>query len=224
MMKTKFRFQNRILAGIGIILVILTTSESCTKTTAYDYPAGGNTGGKGGGTPGTNEVWIQNMAFTPSSVTIAPNTTITWTNKDGMSHSVTSDGGTFNSGILSTNQTYPFKFTTPGTFTYHCSIHPSMTARIIVSGGTPTASVSISGMAFSPPTITVAAGTIVTWTNNDTMMHTVTSDNGVFDSGSLNPPGVYTPGGKFSFTFAPPGTYNYHCMFHATMTGKIIVN
>jgi len=77
--------------------------------------------------------------------------------------------------------------------------------------------VSISNFAFSPASITVPAGTKVTWTNNDSAPHTVTSNTDAFESGSLS------RGGTFSFTFAQKGTYEYHCSPHPSMNGKVIV-
>jgi plastocyanin len=83
--------------------------------------------------------------------------------------------------------------------------------------------VSISGMAFNPASLSVAAGTTVTWTNNDAVAHTVTSDTGLFDSGSITATGGYGGGGTYSYTFTTTGTYNYHCTVHPMMTAKIIV-
>ncbi len=77
--------------------------------------------------------------------------------------------------------------------------------------------VDISGFAFNPGNIEIAAGTEVTWTNNDSSAHTVTADDGSFDSGKLD------EGGTFSFTFDTPGTYTYHCDFHPNMTATIVV-
>jgi plastocyanin len=73
-------------------------------------------------------------------------------------------------------------------------------------------------MAFNPSTITVAAGTTITWTNKDAIAHTVTSDNKLFDSGSIGSNGTY------SFTFATAGTFSYHCTVHPTMTASVTVN
>jgi|APFre7841882654_1041346.scaffolds.fasta_scaffold106337_1 plastocyanin len=70
---------------------------------------------------------------------------------------------------------------------------------------------------FNPGSLNVTAGTTVTWTNRGNRGHTVTSDQGAFDSGSLN------PGGTFSFTFKDKGTFSYHCNFHSGMTAKIVV-
>jgi plastocyanin len=71
--------------------------------------------------------------------------------------------------------------------------------------------------AFSPATLTVKTGTKVTWTNNDSVTHTVTADQGAFDSGDLS------PGSSFSFMFTKAGTYKYHCNIHHSMMATIIV-
>ena len=93
---------------------------------------GNTTGSKGG--PGTNEVWIQGMAFTPSSITVSAGTIITWTNKDATVHNVVSNtAGLFNSPSLSTNEEFSHKFNTAGTFHYKCTFHPSMTGTVIVN-------------------------------------------------------------------------------------------
>jgi amicyanin len=80
-----------------------------------------------------------------------------------------------------------------------------------------THAVTIDDPAFSPAALTITAGDTVTWTNNDTMIHTATSTTGAFDSGDLD------PGDAFSFTFTTPGTYDYMCMPHPFMTGQIVV-
>ena len=84
-------------------------------------------------------------------------------------------------------------------------------------GGTTGNSVSIAGFAFSTSSLPVAKGTKVTWKNNDATTHTVTSDDGTFDSGNI------APGGSYSYTFADAGTFAYHCKIHPTMTAKVVV-
>lgn len=79
------------------------------------------------------------------------------------------------------------------------------------------ATVSIANMAFSPVTITIKQGDTVTWTNNDSTAHTVTSNNGSFDSGSLS------KGKTFAHTFDTAGTFEYHCTFHPSMKGTVVV-
>jgi plastocyanin len=75
--------------------------------------------------------------------------------------------------------------------------------------------VSIKNMAFSPSSLTVATGTTVTWVNNDGITHTVTADNGSFNSGNI------TPGNSFTHTFSAVGAVSYHCSIHPMMTGSV---
>jgi plastocyanin len=77
--------------------------------------------------------------------------------------------------------------------------------------------VQVAGMAFSPATLTITAGDTVTWTNGDDRRHTVTSNDGAFDSGNLD------AGASFSFTFTTPGTYTYRCDYHPEMQATIVV-
>jgi len=74
-------------------------------------------------------------------------------------------------------------------------------------------SVSIMNFSFSPNSLTVKVGTKVTWTNHDSVTHTVAADQEAFNSPVL-------PGGSFSFTFTKAG----HCMIHPSMTAVIIVH
>ncbi|MFA5247128.1 MAG: plastocyanin/azurin family copper-binding protein [Candidatus Micrarchaeia archaeon] len=79
------------------------------------------------------------------------------------------------------------------------------------------ASVSISNFAFSPASLAVSKGTTVTWANGDSVPHTVASDSGVFNSGSI------ASGSAFSYTFNNEGSFSYHCGIHSGMTGKVVV-
>ena len=71
--------------------------------------------------------------------------------------------------------------------------------------------------AFSPNPVTVAVGGTVTWTNNDSITHTSTSDSGVWNSGGIG------AGQSFSQTFPTAGTFPYHCSLHPNMVGTITV-
>jgi glucose/arabinose dehydrogenase len=77
--------------------------------------------------------------------------------------------------------------------------------------------VEIRGFSFQPASITVPAGAIVTWINRDPVVHTVTADNGSFDSGNIGSVE------EFERTFSEPGTYRYHCTPHPSMIGEIVV-
>ncbi len=76
--------------------------------------------------------------------------------------------------------------------------------------------VKIDNFTFAPQTITVKAGTTVTWTNEDDIPHTVVS-TGHFRSKALD------TGDKFVFTFTAPGTYQYFCGLHPHMQGSVVV-
>jgi len=93
-------------------------------------------------------VSIQDFSFSPDQMTVAPGTTVTWVNDGQQPHTSTADDGTWDSGTLQPGDDYSFTFDQPGTYTYHCSIHPDMTATITVSGdgggATPSASASMS--------------------------------------------------------------------------------
>jgi plastocyanin len=97
---------------------------------------------------------------------------------------------------------------------------PTTTSAIPVSNSSPTtsATVSIQNFSFNPSTLSVKVGTKVTWMNNDTVPHTVTSD-----SGNLLTSPTLAPGQSFSFTFTTPGSVSYHCSIHPMMKGTISV-
>ena len=82
----------------------------------------------------TARVVIQNMSFSPGTLTVAAGTTVTWVNRDGDAHSVESRGKGFTSSpLLNTGQKYSYTFTTPGTYEYYCAVHASMTGKIVVT-------------------------------------------------------------------------------------------
>ncbi|MBX6365954.1 MAG: cupredoxin family copper-binding protein [Gemmatimonadetes bacterium] len=76
---------------------------------------------------------------------------------------------------------------------------------------------TISNLAFGPARLQVAAGTTIVWTNRDPVPHSVTADDGSFDSG------VIEPGKTWRHTFTRPGTYNFHCTPHPFMKGVVVV-
>jgi plastocyanin len=84
-------------------------------------------------------------------------------------------------------------------------------------GQTSGTAVTIQNFAFSPATLEVSKGDIVTWTNEDSVPHQIASDTNVFLGSSMN------KGQTFSFTFTETGIFPYHCAIHPSMQGKIIV-
>ena len=97
----------------------------------------------------------------------------------------------------------------------------TMLAAVVLPGWADTATqastVSIDNFTFGPQTLTVKAGTTVTWTNNDDIPHTVRAVDGSFHSKAMDTDDSY------SFTFAKPGVYSYFCSVHPKMVGKVIV-
>lgn len=79
-----------------------------------------------------NAVKIENFAFDPPILKVKKGTTVTWTQADTAPHTVTADDGSFSSEQLSKGQTFTFTFNKTGEFSYKCTIHPSMTAKVIV--------------------------------------------------------------------------------------------
>jgi plastocyanin len=111
-------------ATVGYILsamIVLGFSAGCKKSSDSSSS-----------TPPANEVWMQNTAFNPTSITVTVNTTVKWTNKDGMAHTVTSDSSLFDSGNVGNGGTYTHQFTAAGTYPYRCTIHSGMTGKVIV--------------------------------------------------------------------------------------------
>lgn len=79
-----------------------------------------------------NSVQISNFSFSPASLTVKVGDTVTWTNQDSMGHSATADDKSFDTGVLDQGKSGTITFSKAGTFTYHCSVHPSMKGTIIV--------------------------------------------------------------------------------------------
>jgi len=82
--------------------------------------------------PANPEVKIDNFSFGPASLTIAAGTTVTWTNRDDIPHTVVSEDKLFKSKVLDTDEKCSFTFAKPGSFGYFCSLHPKMTGKVVV--------------------------------------------------------------------------------------------
>ena len=117
-----------IIAAVVILLILGYVWMNKTPTTpTNNNPQKQNTAEV------TKNIEITNNAFFPDTLTIKVGETIVWTNKDSAKHTVTSDtGAELSSQMLSTGNTFSHTFNTAGTFAYHCEVHPSMKATIIV--------------------------------------------------------------------------------------------
>jgi plastocyanin len=186
---------------------------------------------------------IVDFAYRPASIEITPGTTLRWVNQDVAPHTVTDRAGRFDSGIMATGDTFSFTFTQPGTYEYFCTLHPEMTATVVVrapgGGEVPPPEpplvtqdpvdaphhVAVAGEVtvdmldneFGPTEVTVPAGTTVLWVNRGLIPHTATALSGSFDSG------IILPGETFAVTLDTAGTYEYHCTLHPGMTGTVVV-
>lgn len=78
-------------------------------------------------------VALVGFTISPASLTVAPGTTVVWTNRDSAAHTVTADDGSWGSGNLAQGDTFSHTFATAGAYTYHCAIHPFMTGTIMVT-------------------------------------------------------------------------------------------
>jgi Copper binding proteins, plastocyanin/azurin family len=75
---------------------------------------------------------IAGFAFAPQSVTVRVGDTVTWSNSDARSHTATADDGSFDTRTIANGASRSVTFSTAGTFGYHCKIHPTMTATVVV--------------------------------------------------------------------------------------------
>lgn len=104
--------------------------QDSTATTEADEQAPAETA------EATSTVTIESFAYSPKKITVKKGTTVTWTNKDSVAHTVTPDTPSADftaSNLLEKDQTYSFTFNKAGTYTYHCQPHPNMTATVEVT-------------------------------------------------------------------------------------------
>ena len=117
MMKSKAWIAG-LVAPVMIAMLLLAGSPSLT---ANDQPSAANA-----------EVKIDNFSFGPQTLTVPVGTTVTWTNRDDIPHTVVSTDGVFKSRVQDTDEEFSYTFTKAGTYPYFCSVHPKMTGKIVV--------------------------------------------------------------------------------------------
>jgi plastocyanin len=110
--------KNILFAGLFLLLA------ACSKDKNADTNISAN----------TNTVYMRNSVFSPSSLQVNINVTVTWMNDDNIIHSVTADDGSFDSGDVAPGATFTHTFSHTGTYNYHC-IHVSGMAGSIVATG-----------------------------------------------------------------------------------------
>ena len=80
------------------------------------------------------EVKIDNFVFSPERLTVKAGTTVTWINHDDIPHTVAAKDRAFKSKVMDSDELFSFTFSTPGEYSYFCSLHPHMTGTIVVEG------------------------------------------------------------------------------------------
>lgn len=112
---------------------------------------------------GASAVRIANFAFNPPTMTVSVGQTVTWTNGDTVAHTTTSDTNVWNSGVLQPGASFSQTFNTPGTYAYHCMIHPTMMGTITVVGSTAATTTAPASAAFASTALSQNAGPSVTY-------------------------------------------------------------
>jgi plastocyanin len=166
----------------------------------------------------------------PRSLTVTPGTTVIWRNADADRHRArtTSAPVELDSNDLESGESWSFTFRAAGTYRYVDHRNEDDSAywgTVTVSGSSATpapqapasGTVRIANRAFGPASLSVRVGGTVTFANADDRAHTVTADDGSFDSGVLN------PGASWARRFGTAGTYRYHCAIHPEMRGTVTV-
>src|ERR1700688_3720388 len=106
---------------VPILIAMLLLSPALPQVKANDQPSAGSA-----------DIRIDNFSFGPQTVTVPVGTTVTWTNRDDIPHTVVSTDGVFKSKVRDTDEKFSYTFTKPGTYSYVCSVHRKMTGTVVV--------------------------------------------------------------------------------------------
>jgi plastocyanin len=107
-----------LFASVMVLTLLLSAASSRSTAKAAE--------------PATAEVKVDNFSFGPATLTVAVGTTVTWTNRDDIPHTIVSNDKVFKSKVLDTDEKFSFTFAKAGTYPYFCSIHPKMTGSVVV--------------------------------------------------------------------------------------------
>ena len=122
-MKKQVCSLSRFLLDIVFLIALFFISNGCTKISEENIT--------GPPPPGKYDVSISG-GFSPSELVVMAGTVVKWANNDYRTQSVTSDDGLFD-GIVSTSETYSYKFEFAGTYTYHSRMNPNMIGKVVVN-------------------------------------------------------------------------------------------
>lgn len=134
-MKTKIKeikMKKILLIELSLMTLVFVFAISLTSLSFMGKEEVNQAAGSEKNQSDNNQVNIDNFSFTPSTLTVPVGTKVTWINHDDVPHIVTNTDKRFVSPVLDTDEKFSYTFTTPGTYNYYCSIHPKMTAKIIV--------------------------------------------------------------------------------------------
>jgi plastocyanin len=136
---TRSRFSNKSARSRSVLCVILAglalTLAACSSAGTAGSSAKAPSGSTSTGAAGTDSITIHNFTFSPDTITVSPGATVTVTNKDQVTHTLTATNGGFSTGDIASGQSK--SFTAPkraGTYSYICMIHQYMTGTLVVSG------------------------------------------------------------------------------------------
>ncbi len=115
------------ILGLALVALGCGSNDQGAATTLVSSPTATTEGGTG-----ATQVTMAGFAFDPATVTIGVGETVTWVNEDAARHNVVADNGEFSSDLFGQGESFSFTFQAPGTYPYHCSVHPSMTGTVIV--------------------------------------------------------------------------------------------
>jgi plastocyanin len=124
----------RLVGPLLLVAAVAIIAAACSGTgpSAYGAPASTATTTTAAATTATNAAAIKGFSFQPEVLKVKVGARVTWTNDDAVAHTVTADTNSFASGNLQPGGSFSFTFTRPGTYAYHCSIHPSMHGSVVV--------------------------------------------------------------------------------------------
>lgn len=112
----------RVIITLGVLALVTLAATACGSSTRQDVAVSINYEADGVG-----------GVYSPAVIHVAPGTQVTWVEHDTHRlHTVTADDNSFGSKFLSPNQTYTVRFNKPGTYAYHCEVHPGMVGEIVV--------------------------------------------------------------------------------------------
>jgi plastocyanin len=221
-----------LLALTGLVLLAAPASAAASGPAPAAAPGPAPAAAQAGG-----EARIVDFGFSPGRLTVEAGTTVTWSNTGARPHTATDRGGTFDTRPVAPGATAQVTLSTPGTYFYFCRINPAKMNGVLVVEPGPDEPRAVRVQAvdpgftgdklrFDPPELTVTAGTTLLVANVGGKPHTLTADNGAFNTGIVDPG---AEGGRFagknaSVTLNQAGTFKFHCEVHpAAMKGTVTV-